>query len=182
MHSKKSRPIESEEELYDYAVRSLGRRMRTVAELKRLMRLRTPQEEQGTAWIESVVTRLKDQKYLNDTQYAAQFTRMRQENQHFGKRRVQQDLMVKGVHADIIAKTLDTSYGDLNEEELARQYIARKRITKPQDEKQSARVVRRMVRAGYSTSVIFRVLKKWDVEFVETSVETEEQLNEEQQP
>lgn len=166
MHSKRPRLMESEEALYDYAVRSLGRRMRTVAELKRLMRLRVP-EASGVDWIEAVVARLKDQKYLNDTQYAALFARARQENQRFGKRRVQQDLMVKGVHAEIITKTLDSSYGELDEEELARQYIARKRIPKPQDEKQSARVVRRLLRAGYSTGVIFRVLKKWDVELLD---------------
>lgn len=162
MQSKRPRALQSEEELYDYALRSLGRKMRTVAELKRLMRLRVP-EEQGGEWIEAVITRLKDNRYLNDTQYATTFTRMRQENQHFGKRRVQQDLMVKGVHADIIAKTLDSSYGELDEEELARRFLARKRVQKPQDEKQSARVMRLMMRAGFSSSVIFRVLKKWEL-------------------
>jgi len=36
---KKSAPLD-ENALYDYAVKALGRRMRTVAELKRLMRSR----------------------------------------------------------------------------------------------------------------------------------------------
>ncbi len=163
MQSKKPRPLQTEDELYEYAVRSLGRKMRTVAELKRLMRMRVP-EGSGDTWIESVVERLKQQRYLNDTQYAATFTRLRQENQHFGKRRVQQDLMVKGVHADVIAKTLEASYGTLDEEELARGFLERKRIRKPQNEKETARIVRLMARAGYSTGVIFRILKKWDVE------------------
>ena len=167
MQSKRPCTLQSEAELYDYAVRSLGRRMRTVAELKRLMRLRVP-EDSGAEWIDSVIARLKEQRYLNDTQYAAIFTRLRQENQRFGKRRVQQDLMIKGVHADIIAKTLDTSYGNLNEEELARQFIERKRIRKPKDEKETARVVRMMMRAGYSTAIVFRVLKKWGLEAVES--------------
>jgi regulatory protein len=163
MQSKRPRTLQSEAELYDYAVRSLGRQMRTVAELKRLMRRRVP-EDSGAEWIESVITLLKEQRYLNDTQYAATFTRLRQENQRFGKRRVQQELMIKGVHADIIAKTLDNSYGNLDEEELARQFLTRKRVRKPQDDKETARVVRMMMRAGYSSSVVFRVLKKWGIE------------------
>jgi regulatory protein len=159
----------SEAELYEYAIRSLGRKMRTVAELKRLMRMRVP-EDVGELWIENVIGRLKEQRYLNDTQYATAFTRMRQENQRFGKRRVQQDLMVKGVHADVIAKTLDSSYENINEDELARQFLDRKRIQKPKDEKETARVVRLMVRAGYSTSTIFRVLKAWKLEVDEESL------------
>src|SRR5437899_8357488 len=59
-----------EDSLYEYAVRALGRRMRTVAELKRLMRQRAPEGEIGHLLVEMVVLRLKDQKYLNDTSYA----------------------------------------------------------------------------------------------------------------
>lgn len=158
--------VQSENELYEYALRSLGRRMRTVAELKRLMRLRAP-EDNGAEWIENVVARLKEQSYLNDTQYAKAFTRLRQENQAFGKRRVQQELMSKGVHAEVIAATLDDSYKDVNEEDLARQLLARKRVLKPIDQKQSARVMRMLMRAGFSTPAIFRILKAWDVEIAE---------------
>lgn len=140
--------------------------MRTVAELKRLMRLRAP-EDNGAEWIENVVARLKEQSYLNDTQYAKAFTRLRQENQSFGKRRVQQELMSKGVHAEVIAATLDDSYKDVNEEDLARQLLARKRVHKPIDQKQSARVMQMLMRAGFSTPVIFRILKAWDVEIAE---------------
>jgi regulatory protein len=156
-------PVQSENELYEYALRSLGRRMRTVAELKRLMRTRLP-EENGAAWIESVVARLKERRYLNDTQYAKTYTRLRQENQSLGRRRVQQELIGKGVHADVIAATLDDSYKDVNEEELARQLLARKRVQKPLEEKQTARVMRMLMRSGFSSTVIFRILKKWHVE------------------
>ena len=153
-----------EASLYEYAIGALGRRMRTVAEIKRLMRSRVEAQPDGAALIEAVVAKLKAQRYLNDTSYASSYARLRQENQSFGKRRVRQDLVQKGVHAEIIAKTLDAAYGDVNEEELARRHLERKRVQKPANEKEAARIMRMLVRAGFSTGVIFRILKKWDLD------------------
>jgi regulatory protein len=160
---KKKEPLD-ESALYEYAVLALGRRMRTVAELKRLMRKRVEDGEEGEAKIEAVVTRLKEQRYLNDTDFAKTYTRLRQENRSFGKRRVQQDLIQKGVHANIINKTLDAAYENINEEELARRHVERKRIRKPSNEKETARVMRLLVRAGFSIGVIFKILKNWQVD------------------
>ena len=160
---KKTAPFD-EHALYDHAVKALGRRMRTVAELKRLMRSRVESGEQGEAKIDRVIARLKEQRYLNDTSYANSYARLRQENQSLGKRRVRQDLIQKGVHAEVIAKTLDAAYEDVNEEELARRHLERKRIAKPVNEKEFARVMRMLVRAGFSTGVIFKILRKWDVD------------------
>ena len=162
--AKKQSRLLDENALYDYAVKALGRRMRTVAELKRLMRSRVESGEQDEGKIDRVIARLKAQRYLNDTDYATSYTRLRQENQSFGKRRVQQDLVHKGVHAEVIAKTLDAAYEGVNEEELARRHLERKRVKKPTNEKEAARVMRMLVRAGFSTGVIFSILKKWDVD------------------
>jgi regulatory protein len=71
--------------------------------------------------------------------------------------------MRKGVHAEVIGKTLAAAYEDVNEEELARRHLERKRVKKPVDEKQAARVMRMLVRGGFSTGVIFRILKRWNV-------------------
>jgi regulatory protein len=160
---KNSAPLDGNA-LYEYAVKALGRRMRTVAELKRLMRNKVSSGESGEASIEKVIARLKAQRYLNDTSYASSYARLRQENQSFGKRRVRQDLAQKGVHAEVIAKTLDAAYDDVNEEELARRHLERKRIKQPANEKEAARVMRTLVRAGFSSGVIFRILKKWNVD------------------
>jgi regulatory protein len=160
---KKKQPLD-EGALYEYSVGALGRRMRTVAELKRMMRSRVEEGDAGETKIERVIARLKEQRYLNDTNFAADYTRLRQENNSFGKRRVQQDLIQKGVHANVIAKTLDTAYENVNEEELARQHLTRKRVRKPANEKEVARVMRMLMRAGFSTGVIFKILKKWDVD------------------
>ena len=44
--------------------------MRTVAEIKRLMRRRVGDQPHGELLVEVVVARLKQYKYLNDTSYA----------------------------------------------------------------------------------------------------------------
>ncbi|HEX3438498.1 MAG TPA: regulatory protein RecX [Pseudacidobacterium sp.] len=160
---RKKQPLD-EAALYEYAIGALGRRMRTVAEVKRLMRNRVEEGDKGKAKIDAVIARLKEQRYLNDTNFAAEYARLRQDNSSFGKRRVRQDLIQKGVHANVIAHTLDPAYENVNEEELARQHLARKRVRKPANEKEAARVMRMLMRAGFSSSVIFKILKNWDVD------------------
>ncbi|HTV06465.1 MAG TPA: regulatory protein RecX [Acidobacteriaceae bacterium] len=159
---KKPEPL-TEAALYEYAANALGRRMRTVAELSRLMRSRVEPGETGKAKMDAVLARLKEYGYLNDADYAANYAKLRQENASFGKRRVRQDLAVKGIHAEVIAATLETAYQDVNEEELARRHLERKGVRKPSNEKESARVMRMLVRAGFSSSAIYAILKKWDV-------------------
>ena len=156
----------SENQLYDYAVGALARRMRTVAELKRMMRARVEdaESEYGQTLIELIIRRLKDQGYVNDSQYAASFSSLRRDNQKFGRRRVITDLKVKGVHGDVIEKAVDTVFEGVNEEKQAREYLRKKRMVKPKDQKQAARIFRQMMRAGFGTKTIFTILKKWDVD------------------
>src|SRR5262249_50654504 len=149
----------------EYAVNALARRMRAVAELKRLLRMRVESDtEYGRTLVELVIRKLKDQGYLNDARYAAAYSSFRKENEKFGKRRVIMDLKTKGVHTEVIEKAVESTYEDVNEEKLARDYLKRKRLTKPSDKKQSARIFRQLMRAGFSTRTIFTILKKWDVD------------------
>jgi regulatory protein len=105
--------------------------------------------------------------YLSDTRFAADYARLRKENEKFGRRRVQQDLVQKGIHKELIATTLSNAYDDVDEIALAREYIARKRMKRPEGEdakKQAARVMGRLMRAGFSAGAIFKILREWDVE------------------
>ena len=157
----------TEAELYDYAIAALARRMRSVAELKRLLRKRVEADtELGKTLVELIVVRLKDQGYLNDAKYAAAFSSYRRDNEKFGRRRVVSDLKAKGVHGDIIEKAVSAAYDEVKEESLARDYLRRKRLQKPkdQDRKQAARIFRQLARAGFGSKTIFAILKKWDVD------------------
>lgn len=161
--SSKPRAFLDEAGLFDYAVKALGRRMRSEAELRRLMKARVETDAQGETTIGAVVARLKDYGYLNDASFAETYARLRQENEKFGVRRVRQDLQQKGVQSDLIAETLDARYGQTNEEALAREHLERKRIRKPENEKETARVMRRLVAAGFSTGTIYKILRQWNV-------------------
>src|ERR1700737_4529479 len=108
--NRRPKKLYDEAALYEYALGALGRKMRTVAELKRLMRAKVGNGTAELAMLERVVAKLKEYKYLNDSHYAAAYIRNRQENEKFGRRRVQQDLALKGIHAEVIEKTLSAAY------------------------------------------------------------------------
>src|SRR6201981_3476216 len=169
--------VYSEEELYEYAVGSLARRMRSVAELKRLLRQKVEIDtEFGQTLVELIIRRLKDQGYLNDAKYAAAYSSFRRDNEKFGRMRVVTDLKVKGVRGDVIDQAVSTAFDEVNEEKQARAYLQRKRLAKPTDQKQSARIFRQLVRAGSRSKTIFTILKKWDVdEETLTALESENQ-------
>jgi regulatory protein len=138
--------------------------MRTVAELKRLMRTRAAHQPDCDALVEAVTARLKEQRYLNDTAYAASYSAYRRDTEKFGSMRVVQDLKAKGVHPDVIGKAVVESYREVDEQKLACEFTRRKRLKQPQDQKQAARIFRQMARAGFSTRVIVGLLRNWNVE------------------
>lgn len=159
------RKLDTEADLYDYAIGALGRRMRSVAELKRLLRQRVEADsEVGKTLVELVIRKLKDQGYLNDAKYAAAYSAFRRDNEKFGRRRIVTELKAKGVHGEVLEKAVDDAFGEVNEEKHARDYLRRKRLEKPKDKKQAARIFRQLTRAGFGSKAIFGILRKWDVD------------------
>jgi regulatory protein len=157
---RSKRNLTDESSLYDYAIAALARRMHSVAELKRKLRARCPEE----TTIERVVARLKEHRYLNDAGYAAAYSALRRDNQKFGRRRVITDLKVKGVHADVIEKAIDEAYSGINETGLARAFLERKRLKKPQNNREAARIFRALMRAGFGMATSIAILKNWNVD------------------
>ncbi len=164
--SRPKRKNYSEDELYEYAVGALARRMRTVAELKRLMRARIEEAESeyGQTLVELVIRRLKDQGYLNDSHYAAYYSSLRRDNQKLGRMRVTTELKMRGVHGDVIDKAVEAAYDGVSDEKQARDFLRKKRLVKPKDQKETARIFRQLARAGFGMKTIFTILKKWDVD------------------
>ena len=161
----RGRRLETEDELYQYAISALGRRMRSVAELKRLLRQRVEKDtELGQTLVEIVIRRLKDQGYLSDAKYAAAYSAFRRDNEKFGRRRVITDLKAKGVHGEVLDKAVEHAYAEVDEEKLAREHLRKKRLKKPGNQKEAARIFRQLMRAGFGAKTIFKILKKWDVD------------------
>ena len=161
----RGRKLETEAELYDYALGALGRRQRSVAELKRLLRNRVEADtEIGKTLVELVTRRLKDNGYLNDAKYAAAYAAFRRDNEKYGRRRVLTDLKIKGVVGEVLDKAVNDTFSEIDDEKQAREYLQRKRVKKPADQKQAARVFRQLMRAGFASKTIFTILRKWDVD------------------
>jgi len=120
--------------------------------------------EIGKTLIELVTRRLKDNGYLNEAKYAAAYSAFRRDNEKFGRRRVMTDLKIKGVVGEVLEKAVDDTFSEVDEEKQAREYLRRKRVKKPADQKQAARVFRQLMRAGFASKTIFTILRKWDVD------------------
>jgi regulatory protein len=120
--------------------------------------------EAGSRTVSNVIERLKELNYLDDTRFAADYTRLRKENQKLGPRRVRQDLAVKGVAKELISDAVSSIYDNVDEVALAREYIERKRIKQPEGEnrqKDAARVMGRLLRAGFSAGTVYKVIREW---------------------
>jgi regulatory protein len=176
--SKPRAPLEPAA-LLDYAVKSLGAKMKSERDLRRKLNDRAAPDEDGRAAVEAVLIKLKDLGYLSDERFAADFTRMRQENDKFGRRRVQQGLMQKGIAAPVATAALGTAYDDVDEVALCRAYVERKRLKQPagdrvQKQKETAKVMRRLLAAGFSSRAVWKVLRAWGADVEEVDVEVEE--------
>jgi regulatory protein len=161
--SAKPRAFLDEAGLYAYAVRALGRQMRTESDLRRQMKARVEPGERGDGIVAATVARLKGYGFLNDVAFAETYARLRRQNEKLGTRRVRQDMAQKGVPKDIAAEAIEARYAGTSEEALAREHLERKRIRKPSNEKETARIMRRLVAAGFSTGVIYKILRQWDI-------------------
>jgi regulatory protein len=163
--SKSAKPREPLDEpaLFDYAVKALGRRMKTEAELRRTLKGRAAPGQSGEAAVNAVVLRLKEMRYLNDAAFAETYARLRHENDKLGARRVRRDLQQKGIGSGLIAEAVDARYAGADEEKLARAHLERRGVRKPKDEREMARVARRLIAAGFSTGTIYKILREWDV-------------------
>lgn len=112
--------------------------------------------------IESVLSTLKEDKYVDDENFAARFTRDQQEFGNKGARAIKYDLLRKGVDADTVAEVIEEMHDPEAEEERARAYIERKVISTRglENQKRTNRLVSSLARRGYDPSMAFRVVRE----------------------
>ena len=176
LKKKTARAPLDEAGLLEYAVRSLSSKMKSVRDLRRRMSERVTADEEGAALIDKVVARLKELGHLSDERFAADYTRLRKENEKFGKRRVQLGLMQKGIAAPVVNEAIGAAYDEVDEVALAKEYIARKRMKEPagdreKKQKETAKAMRRLVAAGFSVGTVWKVLRDWGAELEEVDLE-----------
>lgn len=174
--------------LFAAAVSALAGRSLSETELRRLLkrkisrknaptkRAKTPEPEpkaepeQKTthiidALISQVVVRLRELGYLSDERLAQHFVEIRQKQAHLGRRRVAQELHRKGVSSDLVSSTIEQAYSGVDEVALAQAFVEKKRLLRslgderPLPPKQTAKLLRTLVRAGFSQPTCWKVVR-----------------------
>lgn len=120
--------------------------------------------------MDRVIQRLEDLRYLSDERFAADFTRLRKENQSHGRRRVHQDLAAKGIQKELVTNAVARAFDDSDELALAQRYADRKRLKAPANKKETARIMGRLLRAGFSSAAVWKLLRSWQVDLDEVEV------------
>jgi regulatory protein len=161
MDERKARHLDAEG-LWNYALRALGGRAHSTGEMREKLGRRAEKAED----VERVLARLKDSKYLDDHQFAEGYATARLSNEGFGKTRVLRDLRQHRVAPALAEKTVHAVYRDVDETSLIEEWIRRKYRTREreglfQEDKDLASAYRRLLRAGFRTGEIVRVLKKF---------------------
>ncbi len=143
--------------LWEYAVKALAGRAHSTGELREKLRRRALSPED----VDATLARLKDYGYLDDRAFAESYAAARLENQRFGKNRVLRDLRERRVGSTLAEGALRKVYQNVDEEKLVEDYL-RRRFRAPvlRDEKELAAAYRRLLRAGFSSSTVIRVLKR----------------------
>jgi regulatory protein len=112
------------------------------------------------AVVQETLRYFQEANYLDDRRFAEHWARTRAENKQFGKFRLRQELIGKGLSKDLIDETLDTLFETVKEIDLARA-VVEKKLPSMQDlnpDKKKSRLIRLLQRKGFSSDVIYKVL------------------------
>jgi regulatory protein len=161
MGEGKKRRLDAEG-LWSYALRLLGGRAHSTGEMREKLRRRAAR----LGDVDDVLVRLKDHGYLNDQRFAESFAAARLANDQLGRTRVVQDLRERRVAPALAERSVREVYQDVNEEALIEEWIRRKYRSAPreslfQQDKDLAAAYRRLLRAGFRSGEIVRVLKRF---------------------
>ena len=153
---------ESEDKEYirakNSAYRYLTYRPRSGAEIESKLR----DKEFKDAVVRRVIDDLIRLGYVNDREFAWQWTLSRVRLRGFGRRRIEQELRNKGIDRDIIYETFAGLFEEYSEFETAKQAARKKLATLKSSDRETRR--RRLAgfleRKGFPYEIISRVLRE----------------------
>lgn len=153
--SSERKQTEAQEEALQRALRYLSYRPRSETQVRSYLR----QCGCAAAAIERSVERLRQLNYLNDGNFARSWAAAKVAG-GYGPKRIEQELKVKGVGPAIIRAVVTEAFGEGEEAHHARRLLE-KRYHKLEldDDKTLRRAVAFLQRRGYSSKVIYEILK-----------------------
>ena len=152
-----TKKVDTEQELYDIALRALMRRPHSVKEMQRLLDRRASHK----LLAQVVMARMKENGQLDDTRYAQQFTRQRTEIRRQGKFRIARDLRARGVSDADIQSAVESNSDDVSQRAAIRHRIERKlKLSRGEiSENKIASLYRSLLAAGFPSDAIRKELK-----------------------
>ena len=152
----------SADELWEYALEGLADRAHSAGELRE--KLRRKASRAGD--VDATLARLNESGYLDDRAYAESYAHARLDDRQFGSMRVLRDLRERRVAPSLAERAVRHVFAHVDEEALAEEYVRRKYRAAPRaelfrSEKDLAAAYRKLLRAGFGTGVIIRVLKRF---------------------
>jgi regulatory protein len=147
--------------LFQYAVMTLAGRAQSSGELRAKLAARAERAED----IAPTLARLKQYGYLDDRRFAENYAGVRLEAQGLGAIRVMRDLRARRVSGAVAEKVVRQAYEGVDELALIEAFVDRRVLrSKPgsmlADQKELATAYRKLLRAGFSSGNILRVLKR----------------------
>ena len=147
--------------LYEYALRALGRRPHTSAELRTKLARRSVEE----GAVDDVIARLRDNGYVDDELVAESHTEFRRDYALVGHKRVLDELRRRGVEPSTAERVVEGAYEEADEAEIARNFLRRKlgqdlAGAKVEGRRDLNRLYGALARAGFEAQVIADVLRE----------------------
>jgi regulatory protein len=150
-----AQPARSElERALDLAHRAVGRRERTISELRAVLE----RKRVGPGAIDAAVAELCEEGLLDDARYARRFAEDKRELERWGSERIARDLQRRGIPPDLIEATVaDHS----REAELATALLLleRRLATPPRDDRERDRAWRLLVRRGFASEIAYQAVR-----------------------
>lgn len=135
------------------AMHLLERMDRTEAQLREKLQMGGYPREA----VEEAVAFMKGYHYIDDLRYACSYVRCRQENK--SRRQLSMELYQKGISKDMVQQALEEEYGEEDETPKILKWMEKKRYDAGQaDRKQKQRMYQFLMRKGFSSGDILRVL------------------------
>jgi regulatory protein len=134
--------------------RALGRRERTIAELRTLLERKRVEPEA----IDAAVAELIEAGLLDDARYAKRFAEDKRELDRWGSERIARELQRRGVHPQLIERAVaDRS----REAELQTALmLLEQRLPPPRNDRERDRAWRLLIRRGYDVELAYEAVRR----------------------
>jgi regulatory protein len=142
----------------DLAYRYLGRRDRTVLEVRRHLEAKRVEPDTITA----VVAELGEQGYLDDARYAQRFTEDRRTLDAWGNDRIERKLRTVGVAPDAVEAALASDVAGGGELGAAVAVLERRFGTPPADDRGRERALGLLARKGYELELAYDAVRAFE--------------------